>query len=287
MTIDPQAARLFVLRHGRVLERRVYDALFELGDPAGVAAALAAYQNADGGFGHGLEPDKRVPTSQALDVEIAFERLVSVNVRAPKMVEAACNWLTTISAPSGAVPILMPDIADYPRAGHWTATEYPAGLNPTCGIAAHANTMQISHPWVQRATEYCFAELESGRVEAEGHSLLGVTKFLASAPDPRRSAAGARRVQAALETATFFKLDATSDAYGVTPLQFAPTPDSMAAAWFGADIVNPHLDALEAGQQPDGGWDIAWEPVSDATRSEWRAIRTVEALHTLRAYGRW
>jgi len=287
VTIDPEAARSFVYGHGRVLERRVYSVLFETGDPANVVKALAAYQNADGGFGHGLEPDKRAPGSQALDVEIAFERLVSVQATAPAMVTAACDWLGTISDPSGAVPILMPDIADFPRAGHWTTTEYPPGLNPTCGIVAHANAMGVSHPWVERASEYCFAELEAGRVEAEGHELLGVTKFLASATDQHRADAGANAVQQALPAAAFFKLNAGSDAYGVTPLDFAPSPDALAASWFGADIIGPHLAVLEAGQLADGGWDIAWEPVSSATRSEWRTIKTIHALQTLRAYGRW
>ena len=38
--------------------------------------AVAAYRNDDGGFGHGLEPDKLAPASQPLDVEVALERLV-------------------------------------------------------------------------------------------------------------------------------------------------------------------------------------------------------------------
>jgi hypothetical protein len=43
---------------------------------------------------------------------------------------------------------------------------------------------------------------------------------------------------------------------------------------------------LAAQQQDDGGWPVrrrAWPPGSAAV---WRAIVTVEALRTLRAYGR-
>jgi len=229
--IDPEAARLFILRHGRVLERRVFAALFEDGDPNDVVTALRAYQNADGGFGHGLEPDKRAPTSQALDVEVAFETLVSVGVAAPEIVTAACDWLSTIAVPSGAVPILMPDNADFPRAGHWTRTEYPPGLNPTCGIVARAKQMGISHPWLEQATEYCFTEIEAGRIEAEGHLLLGATKFLASVFDQMRAELGVIAVREAIDHASFFKLDAHSDDYGVTPLDFVPSPDSLVAGW--------------------------------------------------------
>jgi len=273
-----------------VLERRVFAALFEDGDPNDVVTALRAYQNADGGFGHGLEPDKRAPTSQALDVEVAFETLVSVGVAAPEIVTAACDWLSTIAVPSGAVPILMPDNADFPRAGHWTRTEYPPGLNPTCGIVARAKQMGISHPWLEQATEYCFTEIEAGRIEAEGHLLLGATKFLASVFDQMRAELGVIAVREAIDHASFFKLDAHSDDYGVTPLDFVPSPDSLVAGWFDQfdpEVMMSHLDVLEAGQQPDGGWDIAWEPVSSATRSEWRTIKTIQALQTLRSYKRW
>ena len=78
MTIDLTAARTFVRAEGRILEQRVAEALFDGGSPDPVVHAVAAYRNDDGGFGHGLEPDKLAPTSQPLDVEIAFERLVTV-----------------------------------------------------------------------------------------------------------------------------------------------------------------------------------------------------------------
>jgi hypothetical protein len=50
--------------------------------------------------------------------------------------------------------------------------------------------------------------------------------------------------------------------------------------------LTAHLDALEAAQCEDGGWPISWDPPSAASRLEWRGRWTVEALVTLRAYGR-
>ena len=58
----------FMLRNARLLERRLFEATWTGGPSAAVVAALAAYQNADGGFGAGLEPDKRDPASQPVDL---------------------------------------------------------------------------------------------------------------------------------------------------------------------------------------------------------------------------
>ena len=54
-----QRARAFVMEQGRDLDRALLDFHFGDGTPESVLAALAAYQNDDGGFGHGLEPDLR------------------------------------------------------------------------------------------------------------------------------------------------------------------------------------------------------------------------------------
>lgn len=283
---DVEAARLFIYANGRVLEQRVHAAMAEGGDPAAVVTALAAYQNDDGGFGHGLEPDKRAPASQPLDVEIAFERLVMAGAHAPDLVTSACDWLATVAAPSGAVPILLPSVAGYPRADHFEPTEYSPGLNPTAGIVAHVHALEVTHPWADLATEYCLAEVEAGRVPPEAHVLLGLSKLVETAPDRRRAEQAAELLASALPTASFMKLDPEADTYGVTPLDFAPTPTSLSRSWFDDDLVEAHLDGLEREQQSDGGWPISWQPPSDASRCEWRAIRTVLALRVLSAYGR-
>lgn len=286
MTWSRDGARHFIYGHARLLEQRVHAALFESGSRAAVVAALAAYQNTDGGFGHGLEPDKRAPRSQPLDVEFAFETLATVGEDASELTMAACDWLGTVAATSGAVPILLPSIAGYPRAHHFEPTEYSPDLNPTAAIVAHAHALDIVHPWVDRATEYCFAEVEGGRVPKEAHAILGLSKLAEHAPDRTRAARAAERLAEALPTAEFMKFDAESDTYGVTPLEFAPSPDSAARSWFDDSVIQEHLDHLAHDQQSDGGWRITWEPPTEASRHEWRGVRSLVAVRVLTAYGR-
>jgi len=97
------AARAFLDREGRLVERRLAAVLFDGADPAGVADAVRAYRNADGGFGHGLEPDKRCPASLPIDVECAVDILWVAGADADDLVLPACDWLDSVAAPDGAV----------------------------------------------------------------------------------------------------------------------------------------------------------------------------------------
>ncbi len=287
------AATAFIRGNGRLVEQRLFDTIFFGADRDGVVAAVGAYRNADGGFGHGLEPDKLCPDSQPLDVEIALERLAAANAgtagaagAAGPLVLTACDWLASLADHNGAVPILLPSAARYPRADHWTETEYPPDVNPTAGIAANVQLLGVSHPWVAKATQYCLAELEGGRAPAEAHALLGLSKLAESTPDQTRARAATGAVAEALATAAYMKHDPESDIYGLTPLDFAVTPDSIIRPHFDDHAIEGHLDQLVDQQQDDGGWPVAWSPPSDAALLAWRAIRTVQAVRTLVAYGR-
>lgn len=101
-----------------------------------------------------------------------------------------------------------------------------------------------------------------------------------------RAEALALSVAAQAATASFYRVDPASDAYGVTPLQLCPTPAALGRRAFDDALLGAHLDAPAAAQQEDGGWPISFEPPSPAAVHEWRGRWTLEALGTLRAYGR-
>jgi hypothetical protein len=56
---DIARAAAFVQHHARLLDRRRLDRMLGHGSPDAVAAAVAAYANADGGFAGLIEPDVR------------------------------------------------------------------------------------------------------------------------------------------------------------------------------------------------------------------------------------
>jgi len=280
-----ERGRDFVRRDARLLEQRLFAVVFESGDPDGVVDAIRGYRNADGGFGHGLEPDKRCPDSQPLDVLFALETMDAAGTMDVGLAQGACGFLASVADERGAVPIILPSVAAYPHANHWAGDDFPPELNPTAGIAAFLHKHDVDHEWRTRATGFCLDELEREPL-AEAHTIRAVLVFLEHVPDRRRAEALAGQVCGWLRTARWFKNDPADESYGLGPLEFAPDPASPWRELFTDDEIERSLDHLLSEQQTDGGWPLAWEPPSDASTLEWRGIRTVSALRVLTAYGR-
>lgn len=283
--VDFERGRDFVYGAARLIERRAFAAAFEGGDPGLVLTALAAYQNPDGGFGHGLEPDTRTPHSQPLNVEIALQYMADAGVCDAPMVRRACDFLQSVSAPEGGVPTLSPGFEAHAHAPHWTGYSRPPDLVPNGGLVGRLYKLGVAHPWREATANRVWAWIEAGK-ELGAHDILDAAWFLEAAPDRSRAEAAARRLAKALPSAPWFKQDPAAEGYGVTPLWYAPRPDAFCRPWFSDAVIEANLVHLAAEQQPDGGWPITWDPPGPAAVLEWRGIQTVKALRTLKAYGR-
>jgi hypothetical protein len=279
----------FLLSQARLLERRLFAATF-LGQPAAhVVDALRGYQNDDGGFGHALEPDKRCPASLPIDVETAFQALATAGATDQEMITRACDFLARVAEDAdadGAVPPAFPVIESFPRAAHWTDWTYVPALNPTAGLVALLYRLGVDHPWRARGAAYCWQQLEAGGVPGEAHTLSEVMNFLEHVPERDRAEEHARSLAPHFGEIAMFHLDPAAEGYGLTPLQLAPEPDSRWRPLFTDAQIDGHLDRLLKSQHDDGGWQVSWEPPSQAATLEWRGIITLQALRTLTAYGR-
>ncbi|MGH8993968.1 MAG: hypothetical protein ACRDZ7_20855 [Acidimicrobiia bacterium] len=279
-------AEAFLLREGRLLERRLFATLFRGADPAGVVDVLRGYQNPDGGFGHGLEPDKRCPDSLPIDVEAAFGHMLAAGHVDGPMVRRACDWLASVATSDGAVALSFPVMEPYPRAEHWSEWTYAPGFNPTAGLVGLLHQLGIDHPFRDRAEAWCWAELDNHGFPDEVHAMSEVMVFLEQVPDRARAEALAVRVGDWLPKLNMFRADPADPSYGVSPLHFAPTPKSRWRSLFSDEQIEGHLERLVADQQPDGGFTITWEPPGVASTLEWRGIETLRALRVLTAYQR-
>lgn len=290
------AGRAFLDREGRLIERRLAAVLFDDADPSGAVAAVLAYRNADAGFGHGLEPDKRCPDSLPIDVERAFDVLLAAresaryaktygDLGASEIVSQACDWLASVAQSDGAVPLAFPVIEHYPRAAHWSDWTYAPGLNPTAGLAGRLHRMGVTHPWLTRATEWTWRQLESG-FDQDAHALAEVLEFLAHVPGRARAELVSAQVGDWLTNLRWFRADPADPTYGLSPLHFAPSPASRWVDLFDEATIGGHLERLADDQQADGGWPVTWTPPGTASAVEWRGIETLRALRTLAAYGR-
>lgn len=282
---DFERARTFIYSQARLLERQLFAARYEGGSKAAVVSALQAYQNADGGFGNALEPDLRTPASQPLAVERAWVALDWIDAFDEALALRACDWLQTVTTPAGGVPFALASLEGYPHAP-WMRPSPEASLNPTASLCALLLKHGVRHPWLTRATEYCWNALPGFESE-QFHDIQPILDFLAHAPgDADRVERETARWIALAARPGVVTLDPQAVGYVKYPLDWAPNPGSPLRSLFSDALIETHLDALAARQQPDGGWPINWQALSPAAEAEWRGWVTLEALNTLQAYGR-
>ncbi|GIG66732.1 hypothetical protein [Phytomonospora endophytica] len=283
MTASRAAAERFLHAEARLIERRLFETHFQGGPPSAVADALRGYQNPDGGFGHGLEPDTRCPASLPIYTEVALRTLAEAGAEAPELIGRACDHLARVADEEGAVPLAFPVIEDYPRADHWSEWTYAPDVNPTAGLAGQLYRLGVEHPWLDKAADYTRRRLDAPPPDGV-HSIWELLIFCEHAPDvaPGR----AETLLDHLRNQDMFHLDPETPGYGLSPLDIAPSPDSAWHEAFTDAQIGGHLDALAAGQQADGGWPITWTAPSEAALLEWRGVVTLNALRVLDAYGR-
>lgn len=275
----------FIWHYARSLERAIFEYRFLGGDAGRILAILKTYQNADGGFGHALEPDVRAPDSQPLFVEFALSTLRECNLRDEEVACRACNFLEAHADLAHGIPTLLPSAGRYPRAAHWiSSTGDPPSFDRLVGLVGLANWQRVRHTWLDEATEICLKRMGETNF-TDAHTILMAFSLLESLADaaPQDLFDG---LADQLPSARFYCSDAPVTGYGLTPLAFAPSPDSYCHQLFSGAQLDSHLDDLLSAQLSDGGWPIHWDPPGDMATWEWRAQGTLNALSTLRAYGR-
>jgi hypothetical protein len=278
-------ARDFLDRNGRLLERRLFAFHFEGGEASAVTSALTAYQNADGGFGWGLEPDKRTPASQPVDMQFAFETLAEIGALGGPMTVRACDWLEHAATEEGGVPFSLTSANDWPHMPWWTVEAPPlADINPTAAILACLLQAGVTHPWAERATAFCWRQAETSET-TKFHDLTPMIAFLEAVQDRPRAERALQRLAERIVGRGLVEMAPDAAGYVKKPLDWAPSPGSFCRRLFDGVAIDQHLSALAARQQEDGGWPISWDPLSPGVELEWRGVMTLRALLTLRAYG--
>lgn len=290
MTNQLTAARSFMVGHARLLDRRRFELLFDGGDAEPVLAALRAYRNADGGFGHGLEPDLRAPESQPAAALHAFEVLAEIApVTAAESVEL-CDWLDANSLPDGGLPFALP-IEDASACSPFWANADPQAfsLQITAIVAAHANRVAehdpavAAHPWFGRATNRCLEAIDAIETAPAAYELAFAIRFLDAVherhPDAPRLLAGLGEY---IPRDGHLRVSGGLADEALRPLDLAPEPGRPARTQVDETAVARDLERLAGEQREDGGWSMDFQSYSPAAALEWRGYATVRALSVLR-----
>jgi hypothetical protein len=284
---DINAAVHFLAASARLLDRRRFERLFAGGDAEPVRAAVAAYRNDDGGFGHALEPDGRTPGSQPAAVQLALQTLHEADAWDDELVRGALGRLERTAPAEGGAVFVAPGIEAWPHAPWWAPVDgLPPSLATTGPIAGTLHAHAVEHPWLERATEMIWTRIEEPG-ELGSYDVRGVFAFLQHVPDRDHAERAVEQVGKLLFERGLVELDpeAAGEVHG--PLDFAPLPGSIARRLFDESTIEAHLDHLARGQLDDGGWTFNWPAWSTAAELDWRGSLTVDALTILAANGRW
>ncbi len=297
-----ERARAFVRSRARPLERRVFEHAFEGGPAWRLFDALARFQNPDGGFGHGLEPDALTGAGGALATSVALRRLVEAEAgRDHPLVRRAVAYLERTLDPRTRVWRIVPEAtADAPHAPWWAGEGleerfHGFALNPKADIVAQLYALgpAADERWLDGLAEDVVRAVEArpdGGLEM--HDLIAAVQLLDA---PHLSPALRRRLHDRLGPIAADAVGRTpvgGAGYGLEPLALAPRPDAALAGLLAAP-VHAQLDHLIATQADDGAWWPVWTwgPGADeaawaGSRRAWAGMLTLDALRRLRAYGR-
>jgi len=291
MTVDLEAAASFLATHGRLLDRRRFEFLFEGGDARAVLDAVDGYRNPDGGYGWGLEPDLRAAESQPGGALHALEVFAEVGPSA-RVVEVF-DWLGGVCLADGGVPFAVPVRDPAGCAPFWVqADPGVSSLQSTAFVTGVAHRVAVrdsrvaEHPWLVAATRYCFDAIAG--LDAAPHAIvLGfAVGFLDAVYDTHSEAAPLLdKLGAFIPADGLVPVAGGSEGETLRPLDFAPLPDRPARKLFSAAVIADDLRRLADAQEDDGGWRVDFASYSPAAALEWRGYKTVGTLSLLRANG--
>ena len=114
-----QRTKDFIYKNGRLLERKLFSYFFEDGSEQDVLKALIAYQNVDGGFGNGIEPDLICPDSTAIGAETALYILDILEISNSDIVTNIAKWVVNSQNSEGYIDHPPENLEEYPYQPWW------------------------------------------------------------------------------------------------------------------------------------------------------------------------
>lgn len=287
----------YLKREARPLEQTLFAYHFEGGSAADVLEALAAFQNADGGFGHGLEPDIRLADSSVITTTIAFQTLREIGAAGDHpLVVNACHYLNSTYQPNQVRwPIVPANIDDAPHAPWWEADGDLAhsAANPRAEIAGYL--WDYPEYFAEGIRAVVTNEVERYLQEQPDnmpmHDLLCYVRFWETPTLPPEMRARVLEKLRAIAVNVVARDPAAWREYGLPPLAICFAPDSPFAQDFGPEIEH-NLDFLieSQGEQgawmPNWSWFGLWPEVWTTAQREWSGRITLRNLLLLRRFGR-
>ena len=302
-------AGAFIRDQGRDLETAMFQ-LFLAGSSATreqrgrLIAALRRYQNSDGGFGHGLESDFRLPDSSAMATSVALRiihdwKWTGFGGELDELVEPAIGYLEgSYDACRRGWWAVPPEVNRYPHAPWWHYDEEEGMTmidrywgNPSAEILAYLRVYQglVKCLPVDNLIEFAMRRMLDQTDYSSEHEVFCYIRLCRQLPSASAHVLG-RVLKKAVRVLVCTQPEQW-DGYLPRPLDFAPSRCLMAPLGLTQQEVDTQLDYIilqldrQGGIWPHWSWDqepVAWK----RAQREWAGQLTLAALLLLDSYGR-
>ncbi|MDE7363147.1 MAG: hypothetical protein K2N38_14585 [Oscillospiraceae bacterium] len=297
-------ARVFIYRNARPLDLARWRYHFEGGAHEDVLTALAAYQNADGGFGHALEADNFNPNSAPMQTWSACEILREINFTdgshsiikgilryldsGADFSEKHNQWLSTVKSND-----------DYPHAVWWNYSERDKdfGYNPTANLAGfilrfadkesrlYKKALEIA----KQAYEWFISNAPIGD-DHNAHCLMRLYEYLSETGlelvDMRTFA---EKLKEEINNNICRETERWKTEYVCRPSMFINSKESM---FFedNRELIEKECELLTEAQLDDGSYIVPWLWYNDYTEytlaaNWWKSILLIKYMRFLREFG--
>ena len=292
MNID--SAKQFILQNARPVDLAVYRYYFENQSNRTVIAELSKYQNKDGGFGNGLEPDFVNPASSPIATNDAIITLYRTKAleKGSQMVKEIVKYLKShdsFDEDKKRWLFAIDSNKNYPHAIWWEKNEGDgiSGFNPTMSLAAfmvcYGDGVSVYKDIIKEGMEHLQENEDINGDELKCY-------LLAYELLTQNNVFGIIDLKH-LETLIRDKMgDIVSkdiDKYGV---EYVTAPSDIFSGIY-PEFITPEIRSLMDAekavlhnlQKEDGGFDITWQwytqyPEFEQARNNWRPRVTTEKL---------
>lgn len=288
-----EKARHFLLNNSRKLEAALFAYEFENGYPSEVHRQLAAFQNADGGFGHGLESDLRCAASSVLATTTALQILIGMNEQNTQMIEQAMQYLVSeYKEGRKGWEIIPREAEEAPRAFWWEYSSFENHWgNPNAEIVGYLNKLPnpASKELINQLNTYAAHYLNEVCELQEMHEMLCYVHWSNTLSEDTYAQINSK-LNEFIENCIIANPE-DRQGYGGYPLMVVKTPQSRYYAKY-SNVIPGDLDRMIEAQEEDGSWspNWAWGRFDDVwetkAKVDWQGVLTLNALRTLKNFGR-
>ena len=297
------AARNWLADHGRPLEQALCAVFFDQGSPGAVVDALSVYQNADGGYGHQLEPDHTNDGSTVLNtsVALAIHRRLGTPSDHPQITEAVA-YLASCYDHSQKVWPIRPPVTPGDEGPPWFAAESMEALmasfggcrvNPSAEVVGYLldHSVEGEFDGLRQATDHVMQAVLDSDVSLNPHDLMCAAELLRTSGLPDGLCQRLyEKLIVALPAAV--ESDPTKwQGYAFRPTQVIDGPTHPLAGCVPEALLAADLEFEIDRLADDGAWHPFWDwgKASSGWREAeraWTSILTERTLRVLANFGR-